>query len=51
LVNIACHKLGIGLRHEPWLVLASTNEADQLDISELILAELEIVLEDALALC
>jgi HD-like signal output (HDOD) protein len=50
LVNLACHKLGIGLKHEPAIVLELTNEADQLDISELILAELEIVLNETLAL-
>jgi len=50
LVNLACHKLGIGLQHDPSLVLAATAEAQTLETSELLLAELEIMLEDAIAL-
>jgi HD-like signal output (HDOD) protein len=46
LVNKACHKLGIGLVHEPNLVLFTTPEVQILGIKEITLAELEIVLED-----
>lgn len=50
LVNLACHKLGIGLVTDPDIVLAATPEADQLGISEVPLARLEIKLEDSLGL-
>jgi putative nucleotidyltransferase with HDIG domain len=50
LVNCACHKLGIGTQHNPTIVLATTPEAQHLEAPELLLAELEIMLEDALAL-
>lgn len=46
LSNQACHKLGIGLVEQPDLVLATTAEAQALDIRETTLAELEIMLED-----
>lgn len=47
LVNLACHRLGIGLKHEPELVLVETPEARALDVSETLLVELEAVLEEA----
>jgi putative nucleotidyltransferase with HDIG domain len=50
LVNFACHKLGIGIHQNPAMVLATTPEAQLLEAPELLLAELEIMLEDALAL-
>ena len=50
LVNLTCHKLGIGMQHDPSLVLAATAEAQALETSEFLLAELEIMLEDAMAL-
>jgi HD-like signal output (HDOD) protein len=50
MANLVCRKLGIGLRHEPDLVLPATLEADLLHLSEIDLAELEIVLEDSSAL-
>jgi putative nucleotidyltransferase with HDIG domain len=50
LVNLACHKLGIGTDQSPTVVLATTLEAQHLEASELLLAELEIMLEDASAL-
>jgi HD-like signal output (HDOD) protein len=50
LVNLACHKLGIGMQHDPSLVLAATAEAQTLEVPELLLAELEIMLEDAMEL-
>lgn len=50
LVDRACARLGIGLTHEPDLELRSTPEARCLEASELLLAELEVLLEDALEL-
>jgi len=50
LVNQACHKMGIGLKTDTDIVLAATAEAELLDLSEVSLAELEIKLEDSLAL-
>jgi len=48
--NYACKKMGIGLHNDPTLLLAATPEAHFLGISELVLAELEIKLEDSLNL-
>lgn len=50
LVNRACHRLGIGTLHTPDLDLVATPEARALDASDLLLAELEVLLEDALDL-
>jgi hypothetical protein len=50
LVHLACHKLGIRMQHGPTIVLAATAEAQTLEASELLLAELEIMLEDAMTL-
>ncbi len=47
LVDQACHKLGIGLHHNPAIVLAATPEAQILEVSELLAAQLEIMLEDS----
>lgn len=47
LADLACHKLGVGLTHEPTIVLAATPEAHALRASEVMLAELEVMLEDA----
>ncbi len=46
LVDSACRKLGIGLHHEPAVILAATPEGQALEVSELLAAELEIMLED-----
>lgn len=46
LMDQACDKLGIGLRHESSIALGATQEAMQLGVTELQLAELEILLED-----
>ncbi len=46
LVDQACAKVGIGLRHDPNVALAATPEATHLGITEIQLAELEILLED-----
>jgi HD-like signal output (HDOD) protein len=46
LANRACHKLGIGLTADATLVLAVLPEAAMLLTGEVLLAELEILLED-----
>lgn len=48
LSNIACRKVGIGVRTDPTLLLFASAEAQALGLKEVALAELEIVLEDAL---
>jgi putative nucleotidyltransferase with HDIG domain len=48
LANESSKKLGIGMDPNPELVLAATAEATLLKTSELLLAELEIMLEDHL---
>jgi HD-like signal output (HDOD) protein len=48
LVNHTCNKLGIGLKKDPSIILAATQEASLLGVSEVLLAQLEITLEDAL---
>jgi HD-like signal output (HDOD) protein len=48
LANESSRKLGIGLDPNPDLVLAATPEASMLKTSELLLAELEVMLEDHL---
>jgi len=50
LVDRACARLGIGITHESALDLAATPEARCLEAPELLLAELEVLLEDALEL-
>ena len=50
LADLACHKLGIGLQPMPDLNLAATPEANLLELTEITLAELEIMLEDTKAL-
>lgn len=49
LANRACHKLGIGLEAEPSLLLSALPEAAMLLTGEVMLAELEVLLEDAAA--
>jgi HD-like signal output (HDOD) protein len=46
-VNLACHRTGLGLKHEPELVLYETTEAEILDISEHQILELEAVLDES----
>ena len=46
LANHICHKLGIGLYEDPSLSLMETPEANQLQLSEVDLARLEVRLED-----
>jgi HD-like signal output (HDOD) protein len=49
LANHACNKVGIGLRTQPDLVLGAVREAATLGMSEIAIAELEIILEDVMA--
>jgi putative nucleotidyltransferase with HDIG domain len=49
LANHACNKVGMGLRLQPDLVLGALREAGTLGLSEIAIAELEILLEDAMA--
>lgn len=46
-VNMSCHRLGIGLKHEPDLVLMDTPEADILDITDTQTVELDMLLEES----
>ena len=48
LVDNTCRKLGIGCPPEPQLMLAATFEAQGMGIKEILLAELEIMIEDAM---
>lgn len=48
LVDHACRKLGLGSPPEPDLMLAATFEAQGMGIKEIMLAELEITIEDAM---
>ncbi|OGU12167.1 MAG: phosphohydrolase [Geobacteraceae bacterium GWC2_58_44] len=50
LANITCRKLGIGIRSDQTLLLFASAEAQLLGLKEVALAELEIVIEDALKL-
>ncbi len=47
LMDVACRKLGIGQPAEPDIVLAATPEATSLGLKDIKLAELEVMLEDA----
>ena len=49
LANHACNKAGIGLHLQPELVLGAVREAGTLGMSEIAIAELEIILEDVMA--
>ena len=44
----ACVKLGIGCRHDPSIILATLPAVVNLRIKEIVLAEFEIMLEDAI---
>lgn len=45
-VNMACHRAGLGLKHDPALDLIATEEADILDIGELQVLELLALLDE-----
>lgn len=48
-VNQACRKLGIGINQDQSLLLPMLPEVPPLGVREIVLAELEVVLEDALS--
>ena len=48
LANLACRRLGIGLNKDHTVLLFASTEAQTLGLKETALAELEIVIEDAL---
>jgi HD-like signal output (HDOD) protein len=48
LVNLTCKKLGVHISPDPSLVLFACPEAQMLGVREIQLAELEIVIEDAM---
>ena len=45
-VNLACRFVGLGLKHDPTIVLIGTEEAEVLDIGEFQIAELVSLLEE-----
>jgi HD-like signal output (HDOD) protein len=47
MANQVCHKMGIGLIEDPSIVLMETPEAAQLQLSEMVLARMEVRLEDS----
>ncbi len=49
LANRACHKLGLGLTSDPNVILSVLPEAAMLLTGEVLLAELEVLLEDTAA--
>jgi HD-like signal output (HDOD) protein len=49
LANLTCHKLGIGLNHDEGLMLSATPEATNLMANDMLLAELQIELEEKMA--
>ncbi|MFH1029512.1 MAG: HDOD domain-containing protein [Pseudomonadota bacterium] len=46
-VNLACNRIGLGLIHQPDLILISTKEAEILDITATQIVELEAMLEES----
>jgi HD-like signal output (HDOD) protein len=50
LVDNTCKKLGLGCAPDPGLMLAATFEAQALGIKDILLAELEIMIEDSMEL-
>jgi HD-like signal output (HDOD) protein len=48
LVDNTCRKLGVAGAPDPQLMLAATVEAQGMGIKEILLAELEIMIEDAM---
>lgn len=46
-VNLACRRIGLGLKHDPDLKLLETLEAEVLDLGEMQVAELEAMLEES----
>ena len=50
LSNLTCHKLGLGPKHTPGLILSTTPEAINLMVKDLTLAELQVELEEKVGL-
>ncbi len=50
LADQACEKVRIGLHGDPNIALAATQEAQALGLGEITLAEMEILLEDSIAM-
>jgi HD-like signal output (HDOD) protein len=50
LADKACNKMGIGVRPDTGLMLMATPEANELHLSEVDIAKMEIMLEDSQAL-
>lgn len=50
LVDNTCRRIGISNNPDPTLMLAATFEAQSMGIKEIMIAELEIVIEDAMAM-
>ena len=48
LVDQVCAKTGLSLNPDPALVMAALPEVHAMSVKEIVLAELEIVIEDAL---
>jgi HD-like signal output (HDOD) protein len=48
LVNNTCRKIGLSNNPDPSLMLAATFEAQSMGIKEIMFAELEIMIEDAM---
>lgn len=46
-VNLTCRRIGLGLKHEPELILVTTKEAEVLEISDTQIVELEAMLEES----
>ncbi len=46
-VNLACRYAGIGLKHDPSILLAATEEAEVLELGDMQIAELLLQLADA----
>jgi HD-like signal output (HDOD) protein len=47
--NLVCRKVGIGLKKNSEMVLSATDEAETLAVKDLLLAELQVMLEENLA--
>jgi HD-like signal output (HDOD) protein len=47
LANLVCHRIGLGLKNDPGLMLSTTPEAASLLAKDLVLAELQVKLEDS----
>lgn len=48
LVDNICRKIGLGMNHDPSIMLAATFESQILGVKEIMIAELEIMIEDAM---